>query len=51
MCIYDFDGDCTNVDDYDVQIESEFYNRDYDEVGFEEPIDNEIKPQTDILFE
>ena len=53
MSIYDIDGSCTTMTDYDVLIESEYYNRDYDEVGFEEPIDNEIKPQTesDILFE
>ena len=53
MCIYDIDGSCTTVTDYDVLIESEYYNRDYDDVDFEEPIDNEIKPQTesDILFE
>ena len=53
MSIYDIDGSCTSVTDYDVLIESEYYNHDYDEVGWEEPIDNEIKSQTesDILFE
>ena len=51
MCIYDIDGSCTTVTDYDVLIESEYYNRDYDYSVFEEPIDNEVEPQTDILFE
>jgi len=53
MSKYYIDGSCTNVTDYDVLIESEYYNRDYDYSVFEEPIDNEIKLQTesDILFE
>ena len=53
MSIYDIDGSCTSVTDYDIQIESEYYNRDYDYSVFEEPIDNEIETQTesDILFE
>ena len=51
MSVYDIDGTCTSVTDYDVLIDSEYYNRDYDDVNWEEPIDNEIKPQTDILFE
>lgn len=53
MSIYNIDGTCTSVTDYDVLIESEYYNCDYDDVGFEEPIDNEIETQTesDILFE
>ena len=51
MSIYDIDGTCTSVTDYDVLIDSEYYNRDYDDVDWEDPIDNEIKPQTDILFE
>lgn len=51
MCIYGIDGTCTSVTDYDVIIDSEYYNQDYDEVGWEEPIDNEINSQTDVLFE
>ena len=51
MSIYDIDGSCTNLDDFNVEIESAYYDKDYDDVGFEEPIDNEIEPQTDILFE
>lgn len=51
MSIYDIDGSCTSVTDYDVLIDSEYYNHDYDYSVFEEPIDNEIEPQTDILFE
>lgn len=52
MCIYGIDGTCTSVTDYDVLIDSEYYNQDYDDVDWEEPIDNELnKPQTDILFE
>lgn len=53
MSIYDIDGSYTNLDDFNVEIESAYYDKDYDEVGFEEPIDNEINNQTesDILFE
>lgn len=53
MSIYYIDGSYTNITDYDVLIESEYYNNDYDDINWEEPIDNEIKPQTesDILFE
>lgn len=52
MSIYDIDGTCTSVTDYDVLIDSEYYNRDYDEIGWEDPIDNEVNnTQTDILFE
>lgn len=51
MSIYDIDGTCTSVTDYDVLIDSEYYNHDYDEIGWEDPIDNEINTQTDILFE
>lgn len=51
MSIYNIDGTYTSVTDYDVLIESEYYNHDCDEVGWEEPIDNEVESQTNILFE
>lgn len=51
MSIYYVDGDFQTITDYDIMIESEYYDRDYDDISFEEPIDNEINIQTDIVFE
>ena len=52
MSEYTFNGEITNLDEYDVEIDSTYYDKDYDDVGFEEPTDNEVLiPQTDILFE
>lgn len=51
MTTIDFDGNYAISDDYDVLIELEYYSRDYDDVDSEESIDNDIKAQTDILFE
>ena len=42
--------DNVNVNDYDVQIDADYYNHDYDDVDFLNHQENEI-PQTDILFE
>ena len=51
MTTNDFDGNYAISDDYDILIESEYYSRDYDEVDSEESFGDDIKSQTDILFE
>lgn len=37
-----------DIEDFDVQIESDYYNNDYDDVDTQE---EEIREETDILFE
>lgn len=37
-----------DIEDFDVQIESDYYNKDYDDVDTQE---EEIREETDILFE
>lgn len=51
MTTIDFDGNYAISNDYDILIESEYYNRDYDEVDSEESFNGELNAQTDILFE
>ena len=46
MCIYDDDN--VTISDYDIFIDTEYYNHDYDEISIEE---QEETNQTDILFE
>ena len=42
--------DNVNVNDYDIQIDADYYNHDYDDVDFMNHQENETS-QTDILFE
>lgn len=37
-----------DIEDFDVEIESDYYNNDYDDVDTQE---EEIKEESDILFE
>lgn len=38
-----------DMEDYDVQIDSEYYNNDYDDVDTQQEEEN--REETDILFE
>lgn len=38
-----------DITDFDVQIESDYYNKDYDDVDSQQ--EEEIKEESDILFE
>ena len=50
MCTNTPNDDNVNVNDYDIQIDANYYNQDYDDVDFLNHQENET-PQTDILFE
>lgn len=38
-----------DIEDFDVEIESDYYNNDYDDVDSQQ--EEEIKEESDILFE
>ena len=50
MCTNTPNDDNVNINDYDIQIDADYYNHDYDDVDFMNHQENET-PQTDILFE
>lgn len=50
MCNNTLNNDNVNVNDYDIQIDADYYNHDYDDVDFMNHQENETH-QTDILFE
>ena len=50
MCTDTPNDDNVNVNDYDIQIDADYYNHDYDDIDFINHQENET-PQTDILFE
>lgn len=46
-----FVSDIFSIGDYDVQIDAEYYNTDYDLVELKNQSEQSEKPQSDILFE
>lgn len=48
MCCINYEKD-NNISDYDVQIDSECYNNDYDNIDV--PQEEEQKKDSNILFE
>lgn len=50
MCTNTLNDDNMNINDYDIHIDADYYNHDYDDVDFMNHQKNET-PKTDILFE
>ena len=50
MCNNTPNDDTVNINDYDIQIDADYYNHDYDDVDFMNHQENETN-QTNILFE
>ena len=49
MCIYNIESDNISLTEYDVPIDSQLYNHDYDEIDVLEEQENNT--ESDILFE
>lgn len=49
MCCINYEKDNNHISDYDVQIDSECYNNDYDNVDV--PQEEETTKDSNILFE